>query len=504
MPKFERQLTNTTKQASLVLFSKVIGYFLGFISQIFFARFLGPDQYGIYALGLTILQVGGLIAVFGLPMGLNRFLGEFLGKGERLKAGSVIRISVFGSFAISSAIAILIFLYSEFISINIFKEPLLLPFIPVICLLIILQTEQNIFRGTVQGLKRPSVAIFAQEVVIRSSRLILFLIFYLTGLGLWGLYYAACFSILLSLLFLGNWSYKNATFIFHRTSKTSCGTSKRFFKYSGQMFFVSMVNFLSQHVNKLILGMLMASRFVGFYNIAYTVASLSVFFLHSFNSIFAPTIAELYHTDQMDSLSRMYATLTRWILTLTIPVTIWMLVFSDGILDIFGKDFLNAKIALILLAIGQLVNSAVGSCGLMLSMSKYQKFEMINGVVIAISNIALNILLIPRMGVAGAALAGMISIGGINILKVIEVYFLMGIHPYSKRYYKPLIGTLVTVIGTFLIRLIGTNIIIIIFALPAGYVFMTGTLYFIGFEEEDRFILSKFLGKFATFTRRRK
>src|SRR6056297_532496 len=108
MDHFQNHLTNTTKQASLVLFSRVAGYFLGFISQIFFARFLGPDQYGIFALGLTILQVGGLIAVFGLPNGLNRFLGELLGKGNKQDAGSIVRNSVFVSFAISSAIAIMI------------------------------------------------------------------------------------------------------------------------------------------------------------------------------------------------------------------------------------------------------------------------------------------------------------------------------------------------------------------------------------------------------------
>lgn len=497
-----KSLLYTTKQATLVFFMRFVGYFLGFVSQIFYASLLGPEQYGIFALGITILQVSGLIASFGLPIGLNRFLGELLGKGNKKEASTIVRSAVLVSFFIAGIIAFSIFVYSSHITIKIFQEPLLLPFIPFVCLLIILQTEQNIFGSTVQGLKRPSIAFFSQEVVIKGSRLILFLVFYFLGFGLWGLYYSTCLSILFSLLFLGYWSYKNANFIFHKSYEDNGENSKEFFKYSGQMFFVSMVNFLSEHVNKLLLSIFMAAKFVGFYYVTYSVASLSAFFLQSFNAIFAPTIAELYHTDQMNSLSRMYSTLTRWILTLTIPVTIWMLVFSDGILDLFGKDFIQAKTALFLLAIGQLINSTAGPCGKMLSMSKHQKIAMINGSITAILNIILNVIFIPRIGVAGAALAALISISGINILKLMEVYFLMGIHPYSKRYYKPIIGTLVTLIGTFLIRLLGTYVLIIILALPAGYIFMAVTLWLIGFEEEDRFILSKFLGKFATFSRR--
>ena len=149
--------------------------------------------------------------------------------------------------------------------------------------------------------------------------------------------------------------------------------TKEFFSYSLSMLFVGFAYFLMGQVNQLILGIFSDSKSVGLYAVSNTVSQLLVFFLGSFNMIFAPIISELYHTGQRKTLSNMYSNLTRWIVSLTIPLFLWIIAFPEEILSIFGKDYTEAKSALILLAIGQFVNAAVGSNGLLLSMTRYQK-----------------------------------------------------------------------------------------------------------------------------------
>jgi len=83
-------LRTATKQAGLAFISKTLGYILGFISQAIFVHLLGVKQYGLFSLGLTIVNVGVLFAVFGMNMGATRFLGEYLGKREFGKAKGVI------------------------------------------------------------------------------------------------------------------------------------------------------------------------------------------------------------------------------------------------------------------------------------------------------------------------------------------------------------------------------------------------------------------------------
>jgi len=51
----------------------------------------------------------------------------------------------------------------------------------------------------------------------------------------------------------------------------------------------------------------------------------------------------------------------------------------------------------------------------------------------------------------GSAVAGMIAIGGVNVLKAIEVYWIMNMQPYNFKYYKPVIAGLVLMGCFFLI-----------------------------------------------------
>jgi O-antigen/teichoic acid export membrane protein len=50
------------------------------------------------------------------------------------------------------------------------------------------------------------------------------------------------------------------------------------------------------------------------------------------------------------------------------------------------------------------------------------------------SNAVLNVLLIPRLGIVGAALATGISLVVVNLLKTAQVYHEFRIHPYSWDY----------------------------------------------------------------------
>ncbi|HMG66755.1 MAG TPA: polysaccharide biosynthesis C-terminal domain-containing protein, partial [Chitinophagaceae bacterium] len=68
-------------------------------------------------------------------------------------------------------------------------------------------------------------------------------------------------------------------------------------------------------------------------------------------------------------------------------------------------DLLNGNRALAILCIGQLINVLCGSVGTVLIMTGHQKFSVYALVVSTVVNIILNILLTPRYGVVGTAIA---------------------------------------------------------------------------------------------------
>lgn len=90
-------------------------------------------------------------------------------------------------------------------------------------------------------------------------------------------------------------------------------------------------------------------------------------------------------------------------------VLVVLLVGGDRLLGAFGSGFLAARPVLGLLILGQVVNAFCGPTGVLLSMTGRQRLASRALWLGAIVNVILNVLLIPRYGVTGAALATVIS-----------------------------------------------------------------------------------------------
>ncbi len=91
--------------------------------------------------------------------------------------------------------------------------------------------------------------------------------------------------------------------------------------------------------------------------------------------------------------------------------------FGVTLLELFfGQEFVLSYVPLLLLFGGQLVSSAVGSVGFLLIMTGNERVVAKAFTVGALTNIALNVLLIPRFGTVGAAVATSASMATWSIL----------------------------------------------------------------------------------------
>jgi len=95
--------------------------------------------------------------------------------------------------------------------------------------------------------------------------------------------------------------------------------------------------------------------------------------------------------------------------------------FEPAYLKIFGDSYIQGWGALAILSIGQLVNAATGSVGVLLTMTGHERYMVVSAGLSAILNIVLNTILIPLWGLNGAALATTISLIFINTIKSLWV-----------------------------------------------------------------------------------
>jgi O-antigen/teichoic acid export membrane protein len=119
------------------------------------------------------------------------------------------------------------------------------------------------------------------------------------------------------------------------------------------------------------------------------------------------------------------------------PLAILLIIERKWFLHLFGSEFVQAEIVLIILALAQLINSLVGPVGYLLTMTGYQKqaaWALGAGVLL---NLLLNILFIPLYGINGAAMATAISLVSWRLYSVFLSRKLLGVNMFPVLLFRP-------------------------------------------------------------------
>lgn len=173
---------------------------------------------------------------------------------------------------------------------------------------------------------------------------------------------------------------------------------------------------------------------VGVYSAALRAGQVVVLFLTSVNLMFSPYVADLHGRGETERLDALFKTLTRWTLAVTLPAFLLIAVAPENVLGVFGAGFAQGRDALLILLAGQLVNIATGSAGFVLIMAGRTGWDLlVIGVALAL-DLLLAILLCPRYGMTGAAVANAVTFAVSNAARLALVRKFVGIQPYDRNY----------------------------------------------------------------------
>lgn len=161
---------------------------------------------------------------------------------------------------------------------------------------------------------------------------------------------------------------------------------------------------------------------VAYYSIAMKI--LSILFMIN-NSVYISVslkIAQLYTDNNIKELSKTLKQSTRMIVLLTVPVVLFICLFSENILYFFGENYTQSKQALLILMMGQLLASFFGVSAIYLNMTGRQSVFQIVLIFAVLLNLILNIVLIPMYSMTGAAIAFVSSLLFWNMVTAIIIY----------------------------------------------------------------------------------
>jgi O-antigen/teichoic acid export membrane protein len=170
------------------------------------------------------------------------------------------------------------------------------------------------------------------------------------------------------------------------------------------------------NIDLIILGFFGTVAEVGIYGAARRLSSLLTFVLTSVNSVLAPKFASLYRRQDTRAMEQLGQFSTKLMVVLTLPPILFFLAAPGWIMQVFGEEFRQGATALVILSLGQLVNVCAGSVCALLLMTGHER-EMRNFTTLSLlANVVLCLVLIPRLGIEGAAIASACSLATLNLL----------------------------------------------------------------------------------------
>ena len=194
------------------------------------------------------------------------------------------------------------------------------------------------------------------------------------------------------------------------------------------MLFIGGMYIINNQTDTIMLGVMKDTEAVGLYSVANRIAAMISFVVVAFNTSLGSTFASLHAEGNKRKLQQIVTQGCRMVFLAAFPMFLIFTVFGSGFLSLFGSDFIQGKTTLIILCLGQLVNTFTGSVALLLLMTGHEKDTAIGVTTSAVLNIFLNIILIPEWGVEGAATATASSMALWNLILAIFAYQRLGIN----------------------------------------------------------------------------
>lgn len=145
-----------------------------------------------------------------------------------------------------------------------------------------------------------------------------------------------------------------------------------------------------------------------------------------------PKLAELLALEDRATTKEVYRTTTAWVVAATWPIHLTVLVSAPIALSIFGPGYDESWPVTVILAAAMLFATACGMVTMLLVMAGKTSLNLINVVVALGTNLALNLILIPQIGINGAAIAWAAALVAANGLPLIQVRKLLGVNPFGR------------------------------------------------------------------------
>ena len=371
---------------------------IAFVYFTIVANQIGKAGQGDYFLALSVTTILSVVSDWGLSAVLIREIAHDPSQAVKLTRSTLgLKIPLI-LLGMGGAVALAILLNYDLSIIKLVALATLILAADAISL-----TFFGVLRG-LQNLRYESLGIFVGQILSATA-------------GLIALRFHPTLSVLILALLVG--SVWNAIYSATRVAKHlgwkailpsfDAPRAKQLLRLSLAFALASLFVKIYSYIDSILLKQFMGSEAVGTYSIAYKITYAFQFLPMAFIGGLYPAMASRFANGDKDGVAKIFDDAVWYTIILAVPITFGIASLSGEIIQAFYPKFYDAAVPLTIMIFALLVLFVDFPVGSLLNAARKQNVKTIIMGVTMIINAALNVLLIPRLGIAGAAVTAVIA-----------------------------------------------------------------------------------------------
>ncbi|MCG9735466.1 oligosaccharide flippase family protein [Pseudoalteromonas shioyasakiensis] len=336
---------------------------MAFLFNLIIARQLGAEQSGYFFLALALVMLLSAVARLGFDNTVLRFTSADAGNGHTVKA--ILNFALKYVLPVAFIFTVIAYAFASLLAEIVFKKPeltdtlkLIAPAIIGLSIVFLVAMSLQARHKLVASIPCQNIAhlmLCGAAVVVFSAKSASDAALYLSlSLGV-----SSCFFYWLSIKNLNNNGEKP--------------DPQQLWHSARPNWVIIIMSQAVQWSAPIIIGVFLVAEQVAFFSVAQRIALLTSFILMAVNLVVAPKFSA-FHAKGDDVGIRKTALFSVRLLVLSaLPIVLFMLLFPEFLMGLFGEEFRQGALILQVLVLGQAVNVVTGSVGYLLMMSGHER-----------------------------------------------------------------------------------------------------------------------------------
>lgn len=386
---------------------QIIAAVSGGLLMVLLARFLGPDEYGLLFLAIAVFGVFGVFSKLGIAKSCARYVAEYKEK-DPAQLPHILRVALGFNIAAVALVGVVLFLSHRQLA-TLLGESSLTQLLLFGVLYLAFEALATLTRLILQGFEEIEISA-AFHAFNRVSRLVFAVGLVVFGFGaigaLGGYILSYAITSLISMWVIYRRFYREVD----EASVIEPGLRRRIGEYTVPLTATSTANILDKQVDTVLIGFFLTPAAVSFYVISKQAVEFLETPVSALGFTLSPSFGAQKAAGNIDQAARIYETALTHSLLLYIPAAAGLIIVADpAITLVFGEEYRGAvpvlqvlSLYVILQAITKITSNSLDFLG------RAKDRAIVKGTT-AVFNVFLNILLIPMIGVVGAAIATVVT-----------------------------------------------------------------------------------------------